>query len=86
METAATRLREEGRLIGLREGRQEGRQEGQIKTLQRTIIVALETRFGSVPTTLERKIKRVQDLARLQTLFAATLTTTSLTTFEQGLD
>jgi hypothetical protein len=59
---------EEGLEQGLVKGREEGREEGLRIGLQDGIVLALKVKFGPEGKKLGAKIKRVQNLALLQTL------------------
>jgi len=65
---------EEGRRIGLEEARNEGRVEG----WKYVIALFLEAKFGPPSIKLLRKVNDMHDSQKLESLYAALLSTTTL--------
>ena len=66
--TWAEQMKAEGLEKGLAEGRTEGRAEGRaeaIEALRNIVLLQLEQRFGAVPKTAQRKLKKISALEPL---------------------
>jgi predicted transposase YdaD len=79
--TIADQLRAEG----LHKGRQEGRQEGAQDALAKAVVTALEVRFGQVPGDLVFAVKEIPEVARLEDVLRAALSSASLEDFRHRI-
>jgi hypothetical protein len=79
--TLAEQLHEEG----LQQGMQQGMQRGQILSNQKAILEALKLRFKRVPVGLREEIQKISDLAKLQSLLRAAITSPTLDAFAEAL-
>lgn len=59
---------------GLIEGKKEGKKEGMIKAYQNTIIKTLSLRFSPFDQNLEKNIKKIKSLKKLEQLVEKSLT------------
>lgn len=67
------------------EGMQQGMQRGQILSNQKSILEALKLRFKRVPVGLREEIQSISDLAKLQSLLRAAITSPTLDAFAGSL-
>ncbi len=65
----------------LKRGMAKGMAEGQIKS----VITVLETRFGEIPASLQKKVLNVQDTGRIETLLKLATTCQTLKEFQKAL-
>ena len=78
--------REEGLSQGREEGRHEGREEGRHEGregLRRSILMALEVRFGVEPAEWEAKLSTIREFAKLQEVLKAAMLAASLDEFKR---
>jgi hypothetical protein len=81
LQTELGRLEEKAR----REGEQEGRVEGQREALQSAFLAVVQSRFHAVPENIERRVRRVHDLATLEELIRRAARATTLEEIEPSL-
>lgn len=72
----------EGLQKGLQEGLQKGLQEGLVKAKQDDIIKVLEAKFGKLSKTINSKIKKINDLNKLEALLLEAVKSESLEEFK----
>lgn len=60
-----------------------GQQKGATQNCKENIIDLLKARFNSLPESLEKAIKEIDDLAQLKQLLINTINVNSLSDFEQ---
>lgn len=70
---------------GLKEGLQKGLQEGLVKAKQEDIIKVLEAKFGKLSKTINSKIKKINDLNKLEALLLEAVKSESLEEFKTKL-
>ena len=75
--TWAGRLHEQGVAVGRREGVEVGRREG-VEAGRKMIGLIVHQRFGEVPDTLRRRIRSLDDPARLEPMTRGILSAKSL--------
>jgi len=68
MMTVLEKREEKGRRLGLKEGEQKGEEKGERKALQNALLLFLSTRFERLPESLEKQVRRVKEVDRLNTL------------------
>jgi len=83
--TLAEQLHEEGLQQGVQQGMQQGIQRGQILSNQKSILEALKLRFKRVPAGLREEIQSISDLAKLQSLHRAAITSPTMDAFAESL-
>jgi hypothetical protein len=76
---------EKGLKEGLKEGLQKGLQEGLVKAKQEDIIKVLEAKFGKLSKTINSKIKKINDLNKLEALLLEAVKSESLEEFKTKL-
>jgi hypothetical protein len=76
---------EKGIEKGLKKGIQKGLQEGLVKAKQEDIIKVLEARFGKLSKTINSKIKKINDLNKLEALLLEAVKSESLEEFKTKL-
>jgi len=67
---------------GIKEGLQKGLQEGLVKAKQDDIIKVLEAKFGKLSKTINSKIKKINDLNKLEALLLEAVKSESLEEFK----
>ena len=72
----------EGKAEGRQEGREEGREEGMIKGRQDLLLLLMRQKFGPLPAAWERRLRAVEDPARLAALAEQLLTAENLAELE----
>jgi predicted transposase YdaD len=77
-------IRKEGEAVGLAKGKAEAR-TAEINALRRALFTVLERRFGEPPRALVRKLRRIKDCARLESLLADAAVCEDLDAFGAGL-
>ncbi len=77
------KLIEKGRQEGRQEGHQEGRQEGEVVVRRRTLLRQMRQKFGTLPSEVETRVEKIDDVARLDELLSRILTAASIA--EMGL-
>ncbi len=70
---------------GKAEGRVEGRAEGEVTGQAKSTLTALESRFGEVPASVQKKLMNFRDGERIESLFKLALTCQSLKEFQKAL-
>ena len=75
--TLADRLREEGKIEGINEGR--------LRALRETVLCALEIRHGDYPEGIREVIETVNDPATLNRLLASAIRSNSVEEFARNL-
>jgi hypothetical protein len=70
---------------GIKEGLQKGLQEGLVKAKQEDIIKVLEAKFGKLSKTINSKIKKINDLNKLEALLLEAVKSESLEEFKTKL-
>jgi flagellar biosynthesis/type III secretory pathway protein FliH len=70
---------------GLQKGLQKGLQEGLVKAKQEDIIKVLEAKFGKLSKTINSKIKKINDLNKLEALLLEAVKFVSLEEFKTKL-
>ncbi len=68
-----------------RRGRAEGRAEGRVEGRAQSVIDVLTARFGQLPETLNESVKRITDVAALESLIKIAATCAAIGEFEQAL-
>ena len=70
---------------GIKQGRREGREEGLTKATRDDIVEILEARFKRVPTSVQKRLKTIDDRKSLKTLLRQAATVASVKEFERRL-
>ncbi len=70
---------------GIQKGIQQGIQKGILQTARKSVIQALEIRFGEIPQPLAAAIDKIDDPSRLEMLHKKAITIKSIEKFEQIL-
>jgi len=78
-------LLNEKRKEGIREGIREGKREGKREERQDSIVVILQTRFGSMDDDIKAQVKKIQDERILKELFHTSILVKSLDEFKKTL-
>ena len=60
--------RQEGLMEGLTEGELKGKMEGRMEGLMEGIQGMLEIKFGSLPVEMQKKMREITDLTKLESL------------------
>lgn len=60
--------REDALKEGLEKGLEQGREQGRLEQARDAVVGALAARFGRAPEEVEQRLRRVDDLARLERL------------------
>lgn len=68
----------EGLIEGKKKGKKEGKKEGMIKAYQNMIIKTLSLRFSSMDQDIEKKVKSIKSLKKLEQLIEKSLTATNI--------
>lgn len=66
-------------------GREEGRLEGICEGMQNLLVVTLNSKFGAQGKRLEPRIRRIEDVAKLEELQKLLVTSASLAEFRAAL-
>ncbi len=67
------------------EGKAEGRAEGEVTGQAKSVIKFLHSRFGEVPTSVQRKIMNLRDTSRIEEMIELAATCQSLKEFQKTL-
>jgi len=84
--TWAGKLHEKGVELGRREGVELGRREGSLETSRRMLRLILAQRFGTLSKRLARRLDRIDDPERLESISRRALAEASLDEVERIVD
>jgi predicted transposase YdaD len=78
-------IQREGEAKGLAEGLAKGKAEGKAEGKTESVLTVLELRFGEVPAVLQKKLKNLQDIERIEEITKLAVTSQNLKEFQKAL-
>ncbi len=71
---------------GFDEGQKQGQKQGALETARKSIITAVDARWGVAPKAVQDTINGMEDIAQLDALLREAITAGSVEEFERGLN